>query len=259
MIPIEIDIPKRKPDHEITLRVLSDEEIKPNVLAEFMYLFHAANAVGLKYLNDLPIKIEEQNLDISRARDFLIKKISQLSFAERSDLFDFDLGDNNPKIVRISKESPLTIVLCGCIPLILGALIIAGGRFKLLGVFEVELNALGDGIKKLRDAFAGGKEITTGYTIQNYVLYLNDEDFDYLKKKVKELKGRGGFQQYLKDVYRRVDRQTKSIELTPGDIDKVVRNIKEYGPGGFQDIYRKIFRKHLNLDGQLDMDLFEEN
>jgi hypothetical protein len=62
-------------------------------------------------------------------------------------------------IERMRKASPVTIWFGGIVTLIVIAAIISGGQLKIAGM-SCKLNALGDGLKKLKAVFANQPELT---------------------------------------------------------------------------------------------------
>jgi len=67
---------------------------------------------------------------------------------------------------------------------------------------------------------------------------LNEEEIKELKK---DHKGQGGFQDFL-DVF---DEASKTIKLNDEKLGKIIRYIGNYGKGGFQSSYKKIFLRSI--------------
>jgi hypothetical protein len=66
-----------------------------------------------------------------------------------------DREPSEPLVIeRIRKGSPLTIWFGGLMTLVVVAAVLSGGKVKIPGGFSFELKAVGDGIKKLREALA---------------------------------------------------------------------------------------------------------
>lgn len=66
---------------------------------------------------------------------------------------------------------------------------------------------------------------------RNVTITLTDEEAEPLRRKVN---GEGGMQSLLRGLQKKLDDKTNTIELTPAEIEKILRYGLNYGQGGFQ-------------------------
>jgi len=60
----------------------------------------------------------------------------------------------------------------------------------------------------------------------------------------RDVNGQGGLQSFLRGLQAKLNANSLEIELTDAEVGRIVRMIG-YGPGGFEDRLRSIFRKAL--------------
>ncbi len=178
----------------------------------------------------------------------LEKRLASLSIKQLDRLFYQDLGDSQLVTRRVSYGSPLEIVFEGIVVALVVAVILSGGRVKVLGVVEAELSSLGDGISKLRLALAPGTKARTAYGVRPRKVKLSREEIADLFHLNRIQRDRGGFQRFLVSLQDRINRQTGVLELSGADIDFILRHGRQARKGGFQAIIRKIFQRHFYFD-----------
>lgn len=122
------------------------EPIKASELAEFLTLFGDVYSLAADLPEDaytterLKGPLADPEFYVARLRDTLDNPV------EKKPTEELIIG-------RIRKSSPLTILFGGLATLIVLAAILSGGRVKIAGVISCRLNALGDGLKKLKAVF----------------------------------------------------------------------------------------------------------
>lgn len=122
-----------------------DEPLVASELAEFLTLFSEVYALAA----DLPQDLDPRML-LEGSRVSPESYVTKLRATVDGEI------DNQPAelvITRIRKASPLTIWFEGIVTLVIIAAIVSGGSAKI-GTFSCKLNALGDGLKKLKAVFA---------------------------------------------------------------------------------------------------------
>lgn len=67
--------------------------------------------------------------------------------------------------------------------------------------------------------------------IRNITITLTDEEAEPIRK---EIRGEGGMQSLLRGLQKKLDKKTNTVELTPAEIEKILRYGLNYGQGGFQ-------------------------
>jgi hypothetical protein len=55
----------------------------------------------------------------------------------------------------------------------------------------------------------------------------------------------GGYQSFLVDLARRVDKATGRLDLYPDDLERIPRYAFDYGQGGWEDRLKSIFGREL--------------
>lgn len=227
-----------------TITVTIPDEAKtlnPSQLAEFLYLFRAANLaldqiVSKKDRGVLrrPTPAQEWSYRLNLAR---------CAPENLNSFFDPSNRPNFLQITRISRHSPMEIDLTGWGYLIIAAVIISGGPISILGgLVKAELPPLGKGIKHLREAFRLGKTIRAGFGIKSTTIKLNKEEYEAF---LQVPKGQGGFQTLLRRLQRRVvNTRTRELELSEHDIERICRCKANPQRGGFQARFDKIFGRH---------------
>jgi hypothetical protein len=178
-------------------------------------------------------------------RETLIAQFRSRTASAIDELFDGNETDNHLRVIRISKASPLEIVLIGSVAAIVLAVILSGGEVDIK-LAKAKLNPLGDGIRKLKDAIASGRQVQPGYAVKGIRVKLNKIERAELRKQPTESAGQGGFQRLLVGLKLRTERSGE-LELTPDD----VKTIEKYGAdpkkGGWQARLKRIFGRHLNF------------
>lgn len=64
----------------------------------------------------------------------------------------------------------------------------------------------------------------------------------------RQVNGQGGFQQLLRRLRRKIDRQSRAITLSAKDLEQIPRYAFDYGNGGWESRLRDIFGGHLGAD-----------
>lgn len=64
---------------------------------------------------------------------------------------------------------------------------------------------------------------------------------------LREVKGEGGFQGLLQQLRNKLDISTGSIALFPKECERVSRYATKYGVGGWEDMLRGAFGRHLPI------------
>jgi hypothetical protein len=149
---------------EFALQIGDEGPVANAELAEYLLVLNKVYAVALEVVRDseaqtgsYPISKETGPAGPARADSDdvtnLVTSLRQRLNDTTFDPSDWNLQDAEITINRMTKSSPLEIVgMCQISALCL-AIIISGGTANIFkGQFKV--NALGDGLKKLRDAFA---------------------------------------------------------------------------------------------------------
>ena len=222
---------------QIRLKFESVESTSPIELSLFLQLFVTTYRALEKIHGDRPPGELEP----------LVPKggfFGSLDFKDIKWCLDDTMYENDPKIISIKQQSPIEIVIVGGILLFFLAATLSGGNQKIdLGPikFEFNLTSLGDSIIKLRSALASNASLQTGYTFMGGKIRLNKEEAKYLFKPVNR---NGGFQRFLGELQIRLNRQTKEIELSNRDIEKILQYKTDPSKGGFQSRFNKIFRRH---------------
>jgi len=226
------------------LRFEGTARLDPTDIAEFLFLFRATYAAAVqKSKSNAAMNLESAQELADRSREYL----ASLGVKQLDRLFYRDIREYPLTTRRISQESPLEIVLEGAAIAIVAALIIGGGKFKAINIFEAELAPLGDGIKKLRDALAKPTKSHISFGVQPRRLRLSRNERKELFKARRSERKRGGFQRFLVGLQERID-QHSVLELGKGDIDFILRHGRQRDRGGFQLRIRKIFNRHFKFD-----------
>lgn len=227
------------------------DQADPSEIAEFLFLFRAvyAAAVPMRVNRSSPTK-EQVNRLVKRLR----KLLDSLNVGKLNNLFYQDMRANKLITQRISEESPLEIVFEGVIVAMAAAVIISGGKFKLANFLEAELPPLGTGIAKLRLALERRSKGPLGYGVRTRRVELSSDEFRELFQQDPRARFHGGFQHFLVSLQNRIDRRTRGLELSPTDIDRILRYGSDYRKGGFQLRIRKIFDRHFRFDDDYTRD-----
>ncbi len=216
----------------------------PTEIAEFLFLFRATYAAAVRMVND-QIKATAEGAEqlAVTSRDYL----ASLGIRQIDRLFYSELGQQQLLSERISHESPLEFVFEGIAIAMAAAIIISGGKFKT-PLFEAEMPALGDGIKRLRAALAPGPKIRLGFGFRSRKIKLSKLELALLFQLDRNQRNRGGFQRFIVGLQDKTNRQTGILELSEADQDFILRHGREAHKGGFQARIRKTFDRHFNFD-----------
>lgn len=232
----------------ITL-IIEDESkaLNPSELADFLYLFRAANLALRRIVPD--------NLHESLAKPTqrqLASFRTQLECLSPRQLNGYFAPHTTPEtleIQRMIRQSPLEIVVGGCAFLIAVGVFVSGGKIAIswsgtTGGLKAELPALGEGIKRLREALGLDRTIQANFGIRPTVIKLNDEEYKALCLQDDLSKDRGGFQRFLVELKSRTNKRTKSLELRERDLERIHRYKANPRKGGWQSRFKKIFGRH---------------
>jgi len=228
--------------------ILEQEEmIESSDLADFLFLFRGAYAAGIPSLKRLGASGDE--LDPKRLAGEIGKRLAKLTVSEINDLFQQNLGSNRLLTERIGRDSPVEIVLCGTIILLVLAVILSGGRFELgPGGVKAHLPPIGKGIKRLREALTRKAPVALGYGVKFTIINLNKKELAELRRQDPKTKGRGGFQRLLVRLQASVSGQTGRLVLSKEDVARIIRLGKNPSKGGFQGRIYKIFQRHFDFN-----------
>ncbi len=230
----------------------TNQNFDPIELAHFLFLFRATYSASVGF-----IESKDFNADnMYEYKDDFLDQLKKMRFTERNSLFSVDLKEMNLAIEEILKSSPIRIKISGLLRAIIIAVIISGGEvdFKF---FRAKINPIGNGIRNLRKAFTVQEGFESGYVIKNKIVTLSEKEYDLLMKEPKETKGKGGFQSFLVGLQYRINHDTRELELTDNDVDKIIKYGTRPKEGGWQQRLRTIFNSHFKFDDQLDIP-FEE-
>ncbi|MFZ6050753.1 hypothetical protein [Halocola ammonii] len=150
-----------KPNHELETVLIFGKEGKDfrlDDLAEF--LRHLKGVYG--YLLNKPELFQDFLLYDTAKEDQRLSQLSQqlpillekegLSKNSITRYYNKDLGDSELFISQIRKQSPLMITISVASLALVGAVILSGGKLNIsLSGIKVELNAIGDGLKKFHE------------------------------------------------------------------------------------------------------------
>jgi len=226
----------------ITIKIPDESEaLNPSQLADFLYLFRAANLA-------LDQIVAKKDRAVLRKPSPAEEKVYRTSLARCSPeklnrFFDPLTEPDFLQITRIRRHSPMEIDLTGWGYLIIVAVIISGGPISILGgLIKAQLPPLGTGIKHLREAFRLDKTIRAGFGIRSTIIKLSREEY---RAFLQVPKGQGGFQNLLLRLQRRVvNKRTRELELSEHDIERICRCKADPRRGGFQARFEKIFGRH---------------
>jgi hypothetical protein len=231
---------------ECFLRFEGTARPDPTDIAEFLFLFRATYAAAVhNSKSNVATTLESAQELAGRSREYL----ALLGVKQLDRLFYRDLKEYPLTTRRISQESPLEIVLEGAMIAMVAAVIISGGKFKAINIFEAELAPLGDGIKKLRDALAKPTKSRISFGVRSRRVSLSKNERKELFQVDRSQREHGGFQRFLVGLQDRINQQGV-LELSETDIDFILRHGRQASKGGFQGRIRKIFEKHFKFDDE---------
>lgn len=155
----EIRSPQRvrvaKPTPQELFKLVIEDHAEPLVasqLAEFIALFNDVYALAA----DLPESVYAGAGSGGFLEDTEVYTAGLLATLD----IPVEIEPAKPLVIaRMRKASPLTIWFEGVVKLVVIAAIISGGEVKIAGM-SCKLNALGDGLMKLRAVFANQPELT---------------------------------------------------------------------------------------------------
>ena len=225
----------------ITLEITDEsKELNPAELADFLYLFRATNLALYRIVakKDWELVREPSNAELKPYR----ASLGKFSPEELDSFFDPRTAPAFLQIKRISRQSPIEIVLSGWVYLLILAAIFSGGRISIFGgLVKAELKAFGEGLKHLREALGLNRTLQASFGIRSTFIKLNKEECRAL---LQEPKGQGGFQNLLLRLQPRVNRRTGKLELSQQDLERIYRYKANPRKGGFQGRFKKIFGHH---------------
>ena len=186
------------------------------------------------------------------SRSGCCRHLDSLALIDTGALFSQDLHAGELTVKRLAVESPLEIVMSGVGVALVLAVILSGGTIKFdakSGAFEATMPALGEGIGKLREALAQ-THAPLGYGVRQRPVKLSKREFKELMKFDPASEKKGGFQRFFIGMQCRIDRKTRELELSPHDVDVVLKYGRQPKKGGWQASIRKIFGQHFDLTAE---------
>jgi len=142
-----------KADREIVVATLTfegDGDISSREFVLFLNYFRAAYVAFANNVNFSVERIRDQEEELTeKAKKFLASFKTDEAVVEN---ISTDCGQNELIIVRISKNSPLEIVVTGIAVALVMAVIFSGGEIHVLGM-RAKLPPLGKDVQELRKAF----------------------------------------------------------------------------------------------------------
>lgn len=230
------------------LMILEEETtIESSDLAYFLFLFRGAYAAGIPSVEK--IRAAGNEPDPNTLADKIRKHLAKLTVSQINDLFQQDLGPNRLLTERISRDSPFEIVLCGCVILLVIAVILSGGTVEFgEGGVKAHLPPIGKGIKHLREALTWKTRVPVGYGVKSRTIKLNKKELAELGRQDPETKDKGGFQSLLVRLLATVNLRTGKLVLSKEDVDRIIRFGKNRSKGGFQGRIYKIFQRHFDFN-----------
>ena len=232
-------------------RLIFVEEGQPNAadVGHFMFLYGGVYAVAVNQLSFGDVPEWQSSLPVLEKR--LRRHLDSLALIDTGTLFSQDFHAMGLTVKRLSVESPLVIVMSGIGVALVMAVILSGGTIKFdakSGAFEATMPALGEGIGKLREALARKTPASLGYGIHPFRVKLSQSEFMELMKFDPASEKKGGFQRVLIGMQYRINRTTRELELSPRDVDVILKHGRQPKKGGWQASIKKIFGRHFDLD-----------
>jgi len=224
--------------------------LNPNELAEFLYLFPAAGLALSRLVpkQDHSAEREPTTEELKKYR----RELGRFSPQELDSLFTRESSQDILQICQIRRNSPLEITLAGCTFLITLGVIFSGGKISISRQgMKAELPPFGTGLKSLRDAFGFNDKIKAGFGIRGAVIKLNDKEYAALCKQDDASKNKGGFQHFLVGLKDRINKQTRELQLSPSDLERIYRYKANPKKGGWQSRFKMIFGRHFPNEGEL--------
>lgn len=224
--------------------------LDPSELAEFLYLFPA---VGCALRRIVPTSEHDALRNPTPEELAAFKhKLGRFSPNALDSFFDPKTSSEFLKINQIVRNSPLEITLYGCAFLISLGVIFSGGKISILDhALKAELPPFGKGLKSLRDALGLNNRIKAGFGIRETVIKLNKQEYAALCMQDDASKNNGGFQHFLVGLKGRVNKQTRELQLSPSDLERIYRYKANPKKGGWQSRFKKIFSRHFPEDSDI--------
>ncbi len=220
------------------------EDVKVCELADFLFLFQAIYRLG----SELTRKEQES---ANRGYADAVKIVKRKIHFEGENLNRFFIEDVTPKRlipICVSQKSPIEIYFRGISILLAIAVIISGGEFEVSPTrIRAKLPPIGEGIKKLRDVFTSETKMPIGYSVGVRKIIFSKEEYNEIMRQDPETRNRGGFQGFLIGLQCRTKKKDRSIELSPSDVDKILKRGSNPKKGGWQSRIRKIFGGHFSF------------
>jgi hypothetical protein len=234
---------------EITI-IDGSATLNPNELAEFLYLFPATGRALSRLVprHDHCVEREPTSGELTKYR----RELRSFSPDQLDSLFVKDLSQDILQISQIRRNSPLEITLAGCAFLITLGVAFSGGKiFISRQGLKAELPSFGTGLKSLRDALGLNDKIKAGFGIRGTVIKLNEKEYASLCMQDDASKSKGGFQHFLVGLKDRINKQTRELQLSPSDLERIYRYKANPKKGGWQSRFKKIFGRHFPDEGKL--------
>jgi hypothetical protein len=223
------------------------ETLSPGELAEFLYLFPAANFA----LGQLVPKHEQNSLrePTKEEEEKFRQALKRFSPDELDRFFNPHTSCEFLQINHICRNSPLEMTLCGCAFLITLGVIFSGGKISMSRQgLKAELPPLGKGLKSLREALGLNDKIKATFGIREVVVKLNEKEYNELRKQDDASKSKGGFQHFLVGLKNQINKQTRELILSPSDLERIHRYKANPRKGGWQSRFKKIFGRHFPVE-----------
>ena len=233
-------------------RLIFVDEGQPDVadVGHFMFLYGGVYAAAVSQLHRRDV---ERRLGLPLIEKRLRRHLDSLALIDTGALFSQDLHAGELTVKRLAVESPLEIVMCGVGAALALAVILSGGTIKFdaeSGAFEATMPALGEGIRKLREALAQKTPASLGYGVRPFSVKLSKSEVMELMKFDPASEKKGGFQRVLIGMQYRINHTTRKLELLPHDVDVILKYGRQPKKGGWQASIRKIFGQHFNLTNE---------
>ena len=225
--------------------IISDPStaLNPSELAEFLYLFPAT---GRALSRIVPAR--DHNAVREPKSDELTKYGYELKRFSPDELDSFFAPEASPEFLMIDhirRNSPLEITMAGCAFLITLGVIFSGGKISISRQgLQCELPPLGIGLKSLREALGLNDRVRAGFGIRETVIKLDEREYAALCMQDDASKNKGGFQHFLVGLKNRINRQTRQLQLSPSDLERIHRYKANPKKGGWQSRFKKIFGRH---------------
>ena len=222
--------------------------LNPSEFAEFLYLFPAAGrALSLivpKHDHNAERQPTPEELTTYR------RELGRFSPSELDSFFAKESLQDNVQIGQIRRNSPLEMTLAGCAFLITLGVIFSGGKIAMSRQgLKAELPPFGKGLKSLREALGLNDKIKAGFGIRGTVIKLNEKEYAALCMQDDASRSKGGFQHFQVGLKDRINKQTRELQLSPSDLERIYRYKANPKKGGWQSRFKKIFGRHFPEEG----------